>query len=59
VLRSDFIQMASPPCHECGDPVERIEMRWSLNGDGDWVPGPYFMICGKEHRVPVEYLYGE
>lgn len=46
---------AAPQCHECGRPVVRVETRWDLQWDG-WVPGPTFMVCGNDHRVPVEPL---
>jgi hypothetical protein len=54
--RAELIALASPPCHECGAPVERIETRWHLDEDCTWRPGPYFMVCGDEHRVLVEPL---
>jgi hypothetical protein len=54
--RSDLIALASPPCHECGAPVQRVEARWHLDEDFRWRPGPYFMVCGDGHRVLVEPL---
>jgi hypothetical protein len=52
----DLIALASPPCHECGESVQRVEMRWQLDEDSNWRPGPSFMICPDGHRVPVEPL---
>jgi hypothetical protein len=54
--RADFLALASPPCHECGSPVQRVETRWHLDEDSNWRAGPYFMVCGDEHRVLVEPL---
>ena len=54
--RSALIALASPPCHECAAPVQRVEARWHLDEDFKWRPGPYFMVCGKGHRVLVEPL---
>lgn len=52
--RAELIELASPPCHECGQPVQRVESRWmKLTGD-EWVPGPTYMVCGEGHRVLVE-----
>jgi hypothetical protein len=51
--RADLIALASPPCHECGAPVQRVETRWHLDEDCRWRPGPYFMVCADEHRVLV------
>jgi hypothetical protein len=52
--RADLIELASPPCHECGAPVQRVETRWHHDGDRRWRPGPCFMVCGYGHRVLVE-----
>lgn len=54
--RAALIEWASPPCHECGLPVVRVETRWHLDEDGNWWPGPSFMVCAAEHRVLVEVL---
>lgn len=54
--RADLIALAAPSCHECGAPVQRVETRWHLDEDCRWRPGPYFMVCGDEHRVLVEPL---
>jgi hypothetical protein len=51
--RADLIELASPPCHECGAPVQRVETRWHRDDD-HWRPGPCFMVCGHGHRVLVE-----
>jgi hypothetical protein len=54
--RAELIALASPPCHECGSPVQRVEGRWHLDEDGVWRPGPYYMVCAYEHRVLVQGL---
>jgi hypothetical protein len=51
--RADLIALASPPCHECGASVQRVETRWHLDEDCNWRPGPSFMVCADEHRVLV------
>ena len=37
---ADLFALASPPCHDCGAPVERVEMPWHLDEDSRWRPGP-------------------
>jgi len=54
--RADLIALASPPCHECGESVQRVETRWHLDDDRNWRPGPAFMVCPDGHRVLVEPL---
>jgi hypothetical protein len=54
--RSELIALASPPCHDCGAPVQRVEARWHVDEDYRWRPGPYVMVCGNEHRVLVKPL---
>jgi hypothetical protein len=54
--RAQLIALASPPCGACGAPVERVEMRWHLDEDSRWRPGPYSMVCGDQHRVLVKPL---
>jgi hypothetical protein len=49
----ELIAVASPPCHVCGDPVQRVEVRWHRDRDGEWWPGPWLMVCAVGHRVPV------
>ena len=56
MTRAELITLASPPCHECAAPVQRVEIRWHLDEDGRWRAGPGFMVCGNEHRVLVEPL---
>jgi hypothetical protein len=56
ITRAELIALASPPCHECGEPVQRVEARWHLDEDYSWRPGPYFMVCADEHRVLVQAL---
>lgn len=53
--RAELIAIASPPCHECGEPVVRVEQSWRREGDG-WVPGSFFMVCASGHHVLVEPL---
>jgi len=53
---ADLFALASPPCHDCGVPVERVEMPWHLDEDHRWRPGPFFMVCPVGHRVLVEPL---
>jgi len=53
MTRAELIALASPPCHECGEPVQRVEIRWHRDEDDRWRPGPYFMVCADEHRVLV------
>jgi hypothetical protein len=54
--RADLLARAAPPCRECGASVQRVEMPWHLDEDGNWRLGPSFMICGDGHRVLVEPL---
>jgi hypothetical protein len=54
--RRELIAQASPPCHECGVPVQRLETRWHLDEDHEWRPGPAYLVCGDGHRVLVEML---
>ena len=54
--RDELIAAASPPCRECGESVQRVEIPWRLDGDGNWRPGPSYMVCGDGHRVLVEPL---
>jgi hypothetical protein len=51
-----MIALASPPCHVCGAPVQRVETRFHLDEDARWRPGPYYMVCAEEHRVLVQAL---
>ena len=54
--RAELIARASPPCRECGESVQRVEIPWRRDERGQWTPGPAFMICGDGHRVLVEPL---
>jgi hypothetical protein len=56
VKRADLIALASPPCHECGAAVQRVETRWQLDDGSNWRLGPAFMVCAAGHRVLVEPL---
>lgn len=51
--RDELITRASPPCHNCAEPVQRLEQRWHLDEDGNWRLR-CFMVCAKSHRVLVE-----
>lgn len=51
--RAELIAWASPPCHECGEPVQCVEQRWELGDDAVWRLGPTFMVCAANHRVRV------
>jgi len=54
--RADLVALASPPCHDCGAPVQHVEMPWHLDEDHNWRAGPFYMVCGSGHRVLVEAL---
>jgi hypothetical protein len=54
--RADLIALASPPCHECGASVQRVETQWHCDEDRRWRPGPWFMVCAEGHRVLVRPL---
>jgi len=56
MTRAELIALASPPCHECAASVQRVEARWHLDEDYRWRHGPFFMVCGNEHRILVEPL---
>jgi hypothetical protein len=53
MTRDELIALASPPCHECGSPVQRVETKWHLDEDSVWRLGAV-MVCGEHHRVVVE-----
>lgn len=53
--RQEMIEWAAPPCHECGEPVVRTEMRWTRENE-EWQPSLMFMVCPEGHRVQVEPL---
>jgi len=55
MTRAELITLASPPCHECATPVQRVENQWHLDEDGRWRLR-CTMVCGNEHRVLVEPL---
>jgi hypothetical protein len=48
--RDELIALASPPCHDCGQPVQRLEQRWHRDEDGNWRLG-CVMVCANKHRV--------
>jgi len=49
-----MIELASPPCHECGQPVQRIEVSWARNTNIGWLKPKWFMVCPSTHRVEVK-----
>jgi hypothetical protein len=49
-----MIALASPTCHDCEQPVQRVEIPWHRTDEGQWWPGPCFMVCADGHRVYVE-----
>lgn len=53
MTRAELIALASPPCHECGEPVQRIESMWHLDEDDTWRLVNN-MVCSDGHRVIVE-----
>ena len=55
MTRAELIAAASPPCHECGAPVQRVENPWHLDEDGTW-RFRCFLVCSEGHRVLVEPL---
>jgi hypothetical protein len=57
MTRAQLVALASPPCHECGQPVQRVETRWHQDEDATWRPGPAFMVCADGHRVLVKPLF--
>jgi hypothetical protein len=56
MTRADLVALASPPCHECGASVQRVETQWHCDEDRRWRPGPWFMVCAVGHRVLVRPL---
>ena len=36
--------------------MTRVEIRWHLDEDHRWRPGPFYMVCDNKHRVLVEPL---
>jgi len=57
MTRAELIELAAPACTVCEQPVQRCEIRWERRaGDGDWVPGPVFLVCAEGHRSKVEPL---
>jgi hypothetical protein len=51
-----MIAWASPPCHTCGEPVQRVEIKWLWRTMADapvWRPHGT-MVCMVGHRVPVQ-----
>ena len=55
MTRAELIALASPPCHVCSEPVQRVEARWHMDEDGCW-RSIQWMLCVRDHRVLVEPL---
>jgi hypothetical protein len=55
MTKAELIALASPPCHECASPVQRIENQWHIDEDSRWRAAA-FMVCANGHRVVVEPL---
>lgn len=55
--RLELFARAAPPCNvgSCRQGVQRAEMGWQRNGDGDWVPGDTYLVCVGGHRRLVEF----
>jgi len=49
----DLLAAAAPSCHECGNPVQRVEQSWHQEG-GEWRLARVSVVCAEGHRVPVE-----
>lgn len=56
MTRAEMIALASPPCHECGEPVQRVESGWHFDEDNCWRL-VMVMVCAEAHRVIVEPIY--
>jgi hypothetical protein len=47
-------EAAAAPCHQCGNPVVRVEMgRWIWD-EKNWRAESWTMVCAEGHRVAVE-----
>jgi hypothetical protein len=56
MTRAELVALASPPCRECGEPVQRVEYRWDQEQEGGtWRLGAV-MVCGDGHRHRVKPL---
>jgi hypothetical protein len=53
VTRAELLAVAAVPCHECGNPVTRVEMGWRWT-EKDWRSEHWTMVCAEGHRVAVE-----
>jgi hypothetical protein len=57
--RAEMTALASPPCHHCQEPIQRVETSWhrhTNHQNSEWRPGPWTMVCPNGHRIPVEVL---
>jgi hypothetical protein len=52
-LDDPILRAAAPSCHDCTNPVQRVEMGWHTDEDGTWRPRA-FTVCPDGHRVLVE-----
>jgi hypothetical protein len=55
MTRDELIALAAPPCPECGQPIQRTEIRYQIGATAD---APTYtpvaaMICPDSHRTPV------
>ena len=56
-FRDEFQEIASPPCHECGEPIRYVEQMWGWIYDlNDYRVCKMVMVCANKHRVVVEEL---
>jgi len=53
--KSDFTENMAPPCHFCGRPIVRTEIKHENTPDG-WHASGAVMLCPVGHRNPVEPL---
>lgn len=51
--RAELIRLASPPCHVCSEPIQRVEMRYEQDTAGEWRVGPTFTVCPNGHRHQI------
>jgi hypothetical protein len=48
----DLIELASPSCWECGQPIVRTEMPHRQDDAGEWHPVAT-MVCSGGHRMLI------
>jgi len=55
LTREEFMEIASPPCHECGAPINCVEHYYFwIHDDNHWGLGRMVMVCTNRHRIEVE-----